>query len=328
MSANAETQRKIYQQHCRGESVESLARRFGRSQASIYRTVKAMRAQRIMGLPLDYVPNPQFDQVWQQEAEQEILGPAPDDDRAAKPQAPAGLPPYLASLYEVPLLTPAQEAHLFRKMNYLKYKASRIRDMVDPLRPQNRLMEQIEQCYAESLAAKNQIIRANLRLVVSLVKQQASSGGNFFELVSDGNMSLIRAADKFDFSRGTKFGTYASWAIIRNFVRSIPQEYRHHGRFRTCHGEVLASVTDDHPDPREQESSQQHNEQHVATILKSLDRRERQIIIRRFGLRHGKEPLTLKQIGREMGVTKERIRQLETRAINKLREACKPWHAV
>ena len=102
------------------------------------------------------------------------------------------MPAYLANLYEVPLLTREQEAHLFRKMNYLKYKASGLRDALDVDRPRRRLMDQIEKLYDESVAAKNQIIRANLRLVVSIAKRYVGPAEDFFELVSDGNMSLIR----------------------------------------------------------------------------------------------------------------------------------------
>ena len=90
------------------------------------------------------------------------------DEEAAVAQR---LPPYLASLYEVPLLTREQEVHLFRKMNYLKYKASMIRDTLDLNRPKRSLMDRIEKLYDESVATKNQIIRANLRLVVSIAKR-------------------------------------------------------------------------------------------------------------------------------------------------------------
>jgi RNA polymerase sigma factor (sigma-70 family) len=72
-----------------------------------------------------------------------------------------------------------------------------------------------------------------LRLVVSIAKRHVGPVENFFELVSDGNMSLIRAVEKFDYARGNKFSTYASWAIMKNFARTIPDEHRHRDRFRT-----------------------------------------------------------------------------------------------
>ena len=104
---------------------------------------------------------------------------------------PSGLPAYLAGLYEVPLLTREQETHLFRKMNYLKYQASKLRETLDVGRPKRRLMDRIESLFAESVATKNQIISANLRLVVSIAKRYVGPAEDFFELISDGNLSLI-----------------------------------------------------------------------------------------------------------------------------------------
>ena len=226
---------------------------------------------------------------------------------------PSGLPPYLASLYEVPLLTRRQEAHLFRKMNYLKYKADKLREKLDPEHLKSSLMEQIERLYDEAIATKNQIIRANLRLVVSIAKRHVGPAENFFELVSDGNMSLMRAVEKFDYARGNKFSTYASWAIMKNFARTIPDAHRYHDRFRTSQSEMFSTAEDERTDQIELESAQMHREGQIEKILDCLDEREQKIIIRRFGLRRGEEPLTLKQVGAELGVTKERIRQIEAR---------------
>jgi RNA polymerase primary sigma factor/RNA polymerase sigma factor len=181
-------------------------------------------------------------------------------------------------------------------------------------------MARIEQFYDEAVAVKNQIIRANLRLVVSIAKRHVSPMMNFFELVSDGNMSLIRAVDRFDYARGNKFSTYASWAIMKNFARTLPNEHRHQDRFRTSNTDVFTATEDARSDQHEQETAQTQREAVVRRVLSRLDRREQEIIIRRFGLNRGQEPLTLKQVGAEMGVSKERIRQIECRALNHLRK--------
>jgi RNA polymerase primary sigma factor/RNA polymerase sigma factor len=143
-------------------------------------------------------------------------------------------------------------------------------------------------------------------------------------------MSLMRAVEKFDYARGNKFSTYATWAIMKNFARTIPDEHRQHDRFRTSSSEMFATTEDDRTDQFEIEAAQTQREAKVAKMLECLDEREQKIIVRRFGLRHGEE-LTLKEVGAEMGVTKERIRQIEARALSKLRKAAEeekvelPW---
>ena len=121
-----DAKKKIYQQYRRGTSVDALAKRFCRTKTSVYRVINEQRALRIAELPLDYMANPYFGRA---SAETTIMGPTPGSDQPVKKaRVPSGLPPYLASLYEVPLLTREQEAHLFRKMNFLKYRASKLRE--------------------------------------------------------------------------------------------------------------------------------------------------------------------------------------------------------
>ena len=319
---STEAKQEVFQQYCRGDSVQALAQRFHRAASRIYHIINEMRAARVMELPLDYIDNEQFAHLRSEKQEAKILGSLPESESPTKkPRTPSGLPPYLASLYEVPLLTREQEMHLFRKMNYLKYKAGVLRAELDSNHPKGRLMDRIEKLYDESVSTKNQIIRANLRLVVSIAKRYVGPMGDFFELTSDGNISLIRAVEKFDFSRGNKFSTYTSWAIMKNFARTIPNELRQKSRFCTSHAEMFESVEDVRADHNEQESAQIQRESRVQGILLRLDERERQIVVSRFGLTRGQEPLTLRQVGAVMGVTKERIRQIQCRAMSKLRMA-------
>ncbi len=322
-----EAKRKIFQQYRRGTGVETLVRQYGRTKASIYRVINEMRARRVTHWPLEYMDNPTFSQFG---VAAEILAPLPANPAAKKSRAPAGLPPYLASLYETPLLTREQEQHLFRKFNFLKHQACQLRDQmldeqgeVDPSQAKSPLLDEIEALYEQIVKVKNEIIRHNLRLVVSIAKRHVGAADNFFELVSDGNMSLIRAVEKFDYARGNKFSTYGTWAIMKNFARTIPMESRYRDRFRTSQAETFTSTQDQRSDERLIVSGQTQRESQVERILECLDDREKQIIVSRFGLGRDVQPLTLKEVGDAMGVTKERVRQIEARALIKLREAAR-----
>ncbi len=313
-----EAKSQIYLRYRMGVSAEMLARQYGRTRSSIYRLINEMRARRLLETKLEFIDHESFRNPEEAAA---IMAPVPEPASGKAPRRtkpPKGLPPYLASLYEVPLLDRDQEAHLFRQMNYLKYQAHTLRAQLDPTRAKTAELDEIERLQEEALARKNQIIRANLRLVVSIAKRHVGPTNNFFELVSDGNMSLIRAVEKFDYSRGNKFSTYASWAIMKNFARTIPEENHRRDRFVTGHEEMFESAADTRADEHEYESAVKRMQEVVRGMLGRLDDRERKIIVSRFGL-GGASEQTLEQLGRELGITKERVRQIESRAQDKLR---------
>jgi RNA polymerase primary sigma factor len=318
-SLDDEAKAQIYLRFRMGVSAEVLARQYHRTRSSVYRVINEMRARRILGTKLEFIDHSTFGD---RNAATMILAPLPEPPvgkTPRRPKAPKGLPPYLGSLYEVPLLDREQEMHLFRQMNYLKYQAHERRSKLDPSRARTSDLDEIERLQEEALAVKNQIIRANLRLVVSIAKRHVGPSNNFFELVSDGNMSLIRAVEKFDFSRGNKFSTYASWAIMKNFARTIPEENYRRDRFVTGHEEMFEAAADNRTDEHEYESALKRMQEAVKGMLGHLDERERKIIISRFGL-GGASEQTLEQLGRELGITKERVRQIESRAQDKLRK--------
>ncbi len=314
-----ELRRKVFSLYKYGQSIDKIAEQFDRSTSTIVRIVAVERYNDIQNLPLEYVNHSSFSKIKNVDA---VLGAMPKATTAAKKaRVPNDLPSYLASLYEVPLLSREQEQHLFRKLNFAKYRAHRLRSSLNADHPQAKLMDEIEQLYETAVATKNQIVRANLRLVVSIAKRHVGPQENFFELVSDGNISLIRAAEKFDYGRGFKFSTYASWAIMKNFARSIPNELKQRDRFRTSNDELFAATQENRADRLSEELAHENRVSAVRKILNRLDEREQKIIINRFGLDYTREPCTLKQVGESMGVTKERVRQIESRALDKLRIA-------
>ena len=304
--------------------METLARRFGRTRTAVYRIINEARAQRLLDQPLEYIPHPSFED---RAKEAEILAPMPGlaDYEAQRGQMrrPKDAPPELASQYDVPLLNKEQEQHLFRQMNFLKYKAKLLRDKLDPAKARIQDIERIESLQLEAAKVKDLLIQANMRLVTSIAKRHAAQSDNFFELLSDGNMSLIRAVEKFDFGRGNKFSTYASWAIMKNFARSIPEERRRRERYVTGHEEVFESAADNRSDEQECLASVEQTKHRVNRLLEYLDPRERQIIRMRAGLDDHSEGMTLEEIGHQLGIPAERVRQLNVRIMNKLRSIAK-----
>jgi RNA polymerase sigma factor (sigma-70 family) len=325
---DAATKQTIYSSYRRGINVDTLAKRFQRTRTSMYRVINEVRAQRLLEQPLDYIPHPSFDD---RAMEAVITAPMPDveayEAKRRAMHAPKDVPPELASCYEYPLLSKEQEQHLFRKMNFLKHKAAKLRNQfrkeggeeneVDPGRVRNQTLKEIEDLQVEANAVKELLINANMRLVVSIAKRHAAQADNFFELVSDGNMSLIRAVEKFDFGRGFKFSTYASWAIMKNFARSIPDEKHRRERFVTGHEEIFEVAPDTRSDEHEIVATHERATHSVNRLLEYLEPREREIIRMRAGL--DADPRTLEEIGQQFGITKERVRQLNARAMKKLR---------
>ena len=314
----------IYRSFRNGVSVDDLARKFDRTRVSIYRMVAEVRAETLLAKPIEFMSAPLFDEP---DAVAQILQEPPVVERKAAPlKTPPGLPPYLNSLYSVPLLTKEEEVYYFRKMNFLMFQAAQLQKQIDVSRPNTKDLDSIERLVEQASEVKNFLIRSNLRLVVSIAKKHMKPNANFFEMVSDGNISLIRAIEKFDYTRGFKFSTYASWAIMKNFARSIPAEYTQLERFRTGNDEVFYQASDPRSERLNEERVNQRQHEALMQILGQLDPRERDIIVSRYGLTDGKPAQTLEQVGQKLGVTKERIRQLESRALQKLRKIAEEEH--
>ncbi|MFL5341250.1 MAG: sigma-70 family RNA polymerase sigma factor [Gemmataceae bacterium] len=317
---SADAKHLIYTSYRRGITVDTLAKRFKRTPTSVYRVIKETRATELLKKPVDYIYNEEFDDPAK---EADILAGMPDEDKfqeqlAAK-RVPKDVPAEMAHLYEYPLLTKPQEQHLFRQMNYLKHRLHRIQEHLEPGRVRTHDLDHIEELQAKIDSVRERLIRCNMRLVVSYAKKHVGVEGNLWELISDGNMSLLRAVEKFNYGFGNKFSTYASWAIMKNFARSIPDEKNHRERFVTGHDEMFEAKTDYRSDEQEQLTQAEQAANKVNRLLELLDPREREILRMRAGL-DNEEGLTLEEIGQRMGITKERVRQLNARIMKKLRD--------
>ena len=311
----------IYDAVQSGRPLAEVAQRFGQSIQATRSIVREVRARRLKVREIRYIYNPEFDSP---SADQAILA-EPDDFDAVRSHCvrpPRDLPPYLQDLYRQPLLSSARERLMFSRYNYLKYKADRLRRRIDPLTVSDSQLDEIDALLAEAERVKNELLRANLRLVVSIARRHVGRSPQFFEIVSDGNLALMRAVEKFDYARGFKFSTYASWAIMRNYARTIPEQMYDSARLVTGADEILgrAPAASDAGHDSILEGARHLVEKGLAL----LTARERDVVVRHYGLGKEHSPMTLDQIGRLFGVTKERVRQIERKALAKLRADLRP----
>jgi len=280
---------------------------------------------------------------------------------------------YLNEMSRVPLLTREEEISLAKKME----KGRNARQLMIDTDGEVENIEEIKELIREGKEAREYLIKANIRLVVSIAKKYRQYGSSFLDLIQAGNVGLIRAVDKFDYSRGNRFSTYATWWIRRSVLRFLNQKERtirlpnylsnrlrkvRHvtrdlsqqlGRQPTLDeiseyveqtpeeirqlidyarlpisldkpvgedGETeLLNFVENDSEPSPFTSVQQTMlEEDIVTALGELSEREASIIKLRFGL-EGNRSHTLKELGEIFGVTRERIRQIQQKALRKLR---------
>ncbi|MCM2579411.1 RNA polymerase sigma factor [Streptomyces sp. MTZ3.1] len=281
---------------------------------------------------------------------------------------------YLREIGRIPLLTAAEEVELARRVEAGLFAEEKLAEASDlgsgPAGDLDRLV-------VLGRMAKRRLIEANLRLVVSVAKRYAGRGLTLLDLVQEGNLGLIRAVEKFDYARGYKFSTYATWWIRQGMSRAIADQARtiripvhvvelinrvvrlqrhmlqERGYEPTAEevagqlglteervSEVLCLAQEpvslftpvgeendvsfgdliedrDAASPAESAAFLLLRE-HLETVLSTLGERERRVVQLRYGLVDGR-PRTLEEIGRDFGVTRERIRQIEHKTLNKLR---------
>lgn len=228
------------------------------------------------------------------------------------------LPAHLAGLTETKLLTPGQERALFQRVNYLRYKALRILERCKDESISQWDMERVRGLLRAANWHRDLIVKANIRLVISIVKKFVNPQCGFDDLLSDGIMALIRSVDKFDYQLGFRFSTYATQVVRRNSYRFVME--RQDERLK-----VTNSISETGLDVVEEESTSSMSEErwhglrsHLKDMLDLLDKREKLIIRARFSLGGHRRVQTLQSLADRLGISKERVRQLEKRALEKL----------
>ena len=175
-------------------------------------------------------------------------------------------------------------------------------------------------------AALDKLVNANLKFVVNYAKQYRKSGVPFSDLISEGNIGLIKAAEKFDETKGVKFISYAVWWIrnsiqecINRYLGNVEEVNAEAHVFNNCKkAEYDYSSEIVNEEFEEELTSLQSREATIAELMKTLKKREIRILSLYFGLYDGKE-MTLDEIGQEMDLTKERVRQIKDKALVKLK---------
>ncbi len=220
-------------------------------------------------------------------------------------------------------LSTAQEIALFQRFNYARMRIARIFEKFRGKTMPHDVLRELLGWAHRSTMARAQIVQANIPLVLAMAKRTRLNGLDFNELISEGNLALLRSVDKFDCSRGFKFSTYACRAILKSFSRVALRTSRYRGRFPTEFDPSLekSDFIDRKRDGLEADCVEEIREI-LAQNRADLNEMEQTVIRERFALDAGPDspkPKTLEQVGELIGVTKERVRQIQNKALRKIR---------
>ncbi|MEO6434266.1 MAG: sigma-70 family RNA polymerase sigma factor [Tepidisphaeraceae bacterium] len=315
---------RIVRLHRRGVAIKTLAKRSCRPRSAIYRLLVEERIARLNRRKVKFIDDPLYhqdgaEQVVDALAQQADTIEAPVASRGSdEPRLSRDVPSSIASLCSAPLFSPARERAMFLKFNYHKMRFVLARRRLEPEFARVRDLNLLEGHLRRAAATKNEVVRANLRLVVSIARKHLRPGLSLMELVSDGTMTLMRAVESFDVHRGNKLSTYATLALMKGFARSVPQMM--HSRAAGQNDEIVMELPDRHVNAAAERFLAREE---VAQLLKRLDSREADVVRGHFGL-GVTVAATYDQLAERLGLSKERVRQIERVALAKLRATADP----
>ncbi len=229
------------------------------------------------------------------------------------------LPVHLSRLCEAKLLTQEQESTLFQRMNFLRHQAAMHRAALSIETPSAARLELIHQLLVMADWHRDRIVEANTRLVFSIVKKFINASNSFDDLLSDGIVGLMRAVEKFDYDRGFRFSTYATQVVRRNAYRQVVEKQQDGMKVMSGMDDLDLDIADEERGSTMSEGRWNELRSRLGLMLGDLDRREKFIIRARFSLGSHRRVQTLQALADRLGVSKERVRQLERRAMEKLR---------
>jgi len=220
------------------------------------------------------------------------------------------------------LMTAAEERLMFFRFNYAKRKLSMLQKKIQKDGITRETGEAFLEWHRRFEHFREYLVRTNLALVLAMAKRTRLGDVDFAEVVSEGNMALIRAVDKFNVDRGFKFSTYACRAILKAFSRTSLKSSRHKSRFPVeFEPDMEKSDWSDRKRDMVEEDCIDELKQIVDRNLADLTDVEHTVIQRRFNWQQQDEhPLTLEEVGQIIGVTKERVRQIQNKALAKIRQ--------
>jgi RNA polymerase sigma factor (sigma-70 family) len=219
------------------------------------------------------------------------------------------------------LMKPAEERIMFLRFNYCKMRLLRLKKTIEKTGLTRELAGQFLEWHRKFEHFREYLVRTNLALVLAMAKRTRLGDLDFAEVVSEGNMALLRAVDKFSVDRGFKFSTYACRAILKAFSRTSLKASKYKTRFPVeFEPDYEKSDWTDRRRDAVEEDCVDELKQIVDRNLAELSDVEQKVIRERFNWQQQKDsPLTLEEVGQIIGVTKERVRQIQNKALTKIR---------